>query len=456
MEKTGEREEEQHKEEEEDEDEILRKFLLRKKAIAYESRLWLEEHNKKLIYECPTTVINLFEDDNDYDHDHDKNCKISSVVDQTFIGLNEVVTKFYQFYYSNKENGFILTAASRAEGNECISRIFNLFQLKKQYESCELNIEQLETKILQLYKTNPYFYLQIEMRKAHYFLTPALGLCWLISEYQAFYRGKSDEANSNVETWKKYAQDLGKILQEGYDLIKKQIGDGYSEANKIERMNERNTIEATHNHFIQAWEHPEIRAKLLKDGIYSNDIPDIFKTETKNSISYKVDENNAIDMTVEGTYDGPPQKVHGRWGGMCGFGTVFFTGYGLENAPPLNYFINNECLFNDKAVGMFRLKNYARLCLLLPSSFLTTKPGTLRCFSLDEIANALKHNNSILYSRNHYQPIEWPSNLLNTHFELSVVALVKETKDIICSKWSFDCNVTESMIAECLKTIVSK
>lgn len=298
-------------------------------------------------------------------------------------------------------------------------RINNLFKLRKEYHKEERTEEEVINEIYNIYSSSPHFILQIRMENKFPGYTPGLGFCWLIAEWQAYYRGLQDP-ESSADSWQSYYKhdNLESILEEAYNLMLVQQHSNYEEANRIE---DKKSVEELHKIFINQWEDQEKKGALIVSGTYEKE----------------------------------------GWGKHTGFGTLFFSGKGsLNKSPPLNYFIDNAAI-NLGYSGRFLLNGYARLCLVLP---LTPEHEDNSClpytkFSIANLKSALGHNNNIIYSQTHFQPIDWPKdvkekekrlNILNNMFE----NLIFQTAHILL-KYELDDNLIDDEYVEkyCLKTI---
>lgn len=393
------------------------------------------ENNRKLYLELSKTENN--EEESDIEVHSKKKRKIVTINLAENYPNNDIIRSIYDLFYSDLSNGIILTFHhGNDEDNgldKNVDRIEKLFAIQEKYKN-HRDEQQLKKQIKELYETNPYFVLQTKMENTFPDYTPAKGLCWLIAEYQAYYRGII-EPKSDIDSFKNYAkEDLEKILTEAYNMMIKQRKDGYSEAKKF---TETALVENTHKHFINAWENKQSKDSMLNSGAYSKTVPDFLKDKSKSVIH---------DCVVE--FAGPEpilseeQKsayLHGeRWGGQYGFGTLFFSGYGSTNAPPLNYFIDNANLPMPKGEeSIYKRKNYATLHLILPfSTDYSYLDKDKRFFSLKDIESGLTHNNNILFSQAHFQPMDWPNGLKKNCkcWNDAVSAIVNTTAGLLCDQ----------------------
>jgi hypothetical protein len=344
-----------------------------------------------------TPMVDLIDES---ERSHQKSVELT-IVD---LEMTDVISQLLQLHVRSVNDAFKLEI-NNALTSELIEK---LLKIKAQFDNKEIDKIEIKEKILDCYKTNPYFSLHIRMIfEVTYFPlhTPGKGLCWIISEYQAYHRGLK-EPNSEVNTWLKYCkhEDLEKVLNEAADLMKKQKEENYKEAVILDEK--RSRIEDTHDHFLKAWNNPETKAKLIKDGKYSSKLPE-----------------NEPHVGI-----GP--KPLGRWGPQDIFGTLFFSGYGLNNCPTVNYFMDNKAIESN-----VREEGMARLSLVLPLSTEYQFKHHIFSFSLNDISNALLHNNNIVFSTGHYQPMDWPNELKTDELWLDAVKqITNETAIILCGE----------------------
>jgi len=357
--------------------------------------------------------------------------KASTIASTKF---EETVNQLYNMFV--QKNGLIFSfhSASHPYLKVNAERIFYLFELKRLFDKKEMILEDILSDIQSRFDDTPYFVLQVEMEKVYAEYTPGKGLCWIISENQAYYRGKHMIENQdfalNIETWLQYTKPLDKLLEEAYSLMKEQAKDNYSEGGKLDNVE---SITAKHNFFIEEWENVELRKELIATGEYK-------KTLIRNS-----------------------KELKDRWGSNCGFGTIFFSGKGsLEESPPLNYFMNNKATLSkdQRFHNTYCRENYAMLSMILPFNpvYHSDRETPLsRSFCGKEIKAAMRHNNSILYSGEHFQPIDWPetkSERINTANEC-LLELTKKTVDILTTDWTYvKKEIVLQDVEDCLKKII--
>ena len=367
-------EEEEEEWEEEEEEHIDEEKLNSFEKLAYERKKKMDELNKQLIKIPILSLTN------------------SNEIEESFVlsDCNEAVIELYKQYIFDKN--VILTFHSPVAASLEINceRIISLINILSDYEQKFLNEDEMEMEILCLYSHNPYLLFQVATTNQYYSKTPALGLCWIIAEYQAYYRGRN-EPSSSVDTWGKYSANLASILEEASNLMVSQMRENYKEACRI---NDKRSIEFTHSHFLKDWNNKQKKRNLCKSGIYKQ-------------------------KAANGEY---------RWGSDCGFGTLFFTGTGtLESAPLANYFISND-VFNYREI--YNQENFCRLCEVFPYGRDYTHIVDLqyfKLFSLNDIGQALNHNNSIIFSKNHFYPIDWPLGFNRDSWCTVVQELVSQT-----------------------------
>jgi hypothetical protein len=293
------------------------------------------------------------------------------------VNLEErVITSIVQLYdlFINEDNMIISFHSDVAPAFDLnCDRILKLINIQCSYHKNELSEEGMELEILKLYKTKPFFNFQVKMDTKYFDSTPKKGLCWLLSEYQAYNRGLQKPISA-VETWKDYGQhnDIEKILREATDLMQLQQQNDYTEASRID---EKKCVENMHVKFLNAMSDNKKKKEIIKTGDYFD--------------------------------DGDTQ-----WGSSMGFGSFYFSGKGrLEDAPLANYFISNRSISTSGCRTIYCQKNYARLCQIFPYSkeyCQIMQMANFKCFSLNDLAKAFSHNNSILYDNQHFFPFDWP------------------------------------------------
>jgi len=339
------------------------------------------------------------------------------IIDSIPLNMDDLIRQLYNLVYMDNDNGLILSfhdLDSTIGKKESFERLFSLLSLKRKYDAGD--IVGVQSEIRQIYQ-NAWFVLQIDMRNKLSMFTPGGGLCWLIAEYQAYYRGLH-HANSTIETWKEFIPPkvaLVTILEEAYILMKKQKGD-YTEANRID-----DHVEVKHNYFIEEWENEDSKTKLLQTGCYKQEVPNQTSVSTRR------------------------KRNAGRWGSHFSFGTLFFSGKGsLNQCPPVNLFVDNANLFGKSGQlcfdGSLRREGYARLCNSLPLYGDQSGFSQCRLFSFRDLDSILNHNNNILLSCLHFQPLDWPGRREGV-LTKAVEYFVEETLSVLSCEWNFDTNI---------------
>lgn len=360
----------------------------------------------------------------------------------------KIITLLSDCSYLNEEAGMLLTCSLGTSTEEQCDRIENLFKIKNAYLKNQIDLEALEEHIFNLYKSKPCFALQIKVSKDKYQpgYTPAKGLCWILSEYQAYHRGK-EQPNSEISTWKQYykEKDLTRILQEAYELMKKQIQDNYSEARRID---DPDVVKGKHEHFIHEWDDQSTREKITKTGVYKKMV---FSEKKSDCDSAQQQEDMEVYGTTVHVSADQRHLYGGRWGGQFSFGTIFFSGYGLNDAPPVNYFIDNNTLGKTRNDEYWRREGYARLNLVLPISKDYTRQEENCFFSINDMIRAMSHNNNVYFSNSHFQPMELPKELRSHGCWIDCGKLiVKQTVDILLS-FQFEVVVSRKTIKNVLR-----